>query len=138
MATLCVGVAQAAVVLQADLEGDTDGFVTQAGWSQVQVTGAGTGPVFKDAGTTPNVLITAGGATGWLTGRSGGIEFNDLPASFDDADMQGDLVAARSGDGTVAMAFTGLTAGLDYTLTVWHNAASDANGSFSLGQTRRW
>jgi hypothetical protein len=45
----------------------------------------------------------------------------------------GDTAAARGGDGTVVISFTGLQVGVEHQFTAWHNVSATDGPSFSNG-----
>lgn len=131
-----LSVANAATVFQLDLErtltessGGT-GSITQSGWTSSAANN--NAPVTNTSLPTPaGITITAGGG-GYFQGRAGGTwgTVNVTDADWDD--LVGDTTAARSGDGTVTISFTGLSL-IDHTLTAWHNVSATDSASFSSG-----
>jgi hypothetical protein len=124
-------VANAATVFQLDMERSDGGFsITEAGWTSSAV--ANSAPTSTTSLPTPaGITITAGGG-GYFQGRAGGTwgPVNVTDAPWDN--MVGDTTAARNGDGTVTIAFTGLSL-VDHTFTAWHNVSATDSQSFSSG-----
>ncbi|MCP5535809.1 MAG: PEP-CTERM sorting domain-containing protein [Akkermansiaceae bacterium] len=118
----------AATVYQIDLEKDTSS-TTQSGWTSVTAPNS-SGPSSLTSGS---VTFTAGGAGGYFAGRAGGTWGAVNVTDADWNDLVGDTVAARSGDGTISISFTGLALGVEHQFTAWHNVSATDSASFSAG-----
>ena len=128
--------AGAATIFQLDLErtltelSSRTGSITQSGWTSSAVNN--NAPTTQSTLPMPaGITVTAGGG-GYFQGRAGGTWG---PVNVTDADWDnivGDTVAARNGDGSVIISFTGLSL-IDHTLTAWHNVSATDSASFSAG-----
>ncbi|BCX48777.1 hypothetical protein HAHE_26850 [Haloferula helveola] len=134
------GVAGAAVVYRIDFErtlSESSGSpgtsaITQSGWTSSAANN--NAPTTTTTVPTPaGVTVTAGGAGGYFQGRGGGTWGTVSVTDADWDDVVGDTIAARGGDGTVTISFTGLNTALDYTFTAWHNVSATDSPSFSAG-----
>jgi hypothetical protein len=131
-------IAGATTVLQVDFENSIDPgggvpVITQAGWTAMVVSNAPSPTVSTVTDTIGGVgiTLTAGGAGGIFQGRAANTWNNMVGTSWNN--MVEDVIAARSGDGTISINLTGLTDTLDYTLTVWHNVSAVDSASFAGG-----
>lgn len=130
-----VSIASSATIFQLDLERTLTEFttgtnaITQSGWTSSAVNNNAT--IAQTTLPMPaGITVTAGGG-GYFQGRAGGTWG---PVNVTDADwdnMVGDTTAARNGNGTVIISFTGLNSALDHTLTAWHNVSATDGASFS-------
>jgi hypothetical protein len=129
------------VVLRIDFENSIDptgsltpgDVITQAGWTGMAV-GNAPDPTVSSLSRTINgvgITVTAGGATGIFQGRANNTWNNMTGTSWNN--MVEDVIAARSGDGTVSLNFTGLDDSEQHTLTVWHNVSATDSASFAGG-----
>jgi len=126
--------AEAVILLAVDIEGNNGGTsTTEAGFvSLVVEASALPGDTFSTSQAGVNATIEATGDEGFLAGRDGlgndrGGDLSDLTQQ----DLQGDLAAARGGDGGFTIQLTGLTIDEQITLTVWHNDANGGNSGFA-------
>lgn len=128
----------AATVFQIDFQtaGSPAGQESQADWTAWNVTGGvGTSSINSTVGGI-GVTVTALGTGAYFDPRGGtAVSRGDEITGTSWNDMVEDLLAARGGTGAgagdMSIALTGLTAGLTYTLTGWHNDSYTLNQGFS-------
>lgn len=106
--------------------------ITQAGWNRMSVANAPSTTVssINDTFGGIGIFLTAGGG-GIFQGRTDGAWNNMSGTSWNN--MVEDMIAGRSGNGTVSILLTGLDDSLDHTLTVWHNVSASNGMSFAAG-----
>lgn len=137
VATALTSGAHAAVVFQFDYQ--MSGGVNQntaLGWTGVDAPKNASDDNASAPGTRSD---TAGGVTAtlttdtngsWITARGGDSENRGTAITGTSWNgMVEDTIAARGGSGTVTVNLSGLTSGLTYTLTTWHNDSFDGAGA---------
>lgn len=146
--SLCLALAcqmsQAAPVLMADFQGDpardatgmvTDASITEAGFISLEApsaANAAVGDTFSATDPISGVGATIGATTGFFNGRRGvGQDRGGDLANLSLIDLHGDVIAARGGDGGFTITLTGLTPGLETSLTAYHNEPNGGNPGFA-------
>lgn len=128
----------AAKVFQLDfqrLDGSIASQELQSGWTAWAVLRTTEDSTITHTVGGVGVSIVALGTYGKIESRGGQGSPNDdrgreiTGTSWND--MLEDLIAARDGNGDMSIALTGLTAGVTYTLTGWHNDAYVVNEGFA-------
>jgi len=127
--------ASAVLVLSVDLEGDPSNggtAITEAGFVSLTALGGeavGATVSTMEAGVNATVGATGGG---FLAGRTGiGNDRGGDLSNLTNNDLQGDLIAARGGDGGFTIQLVGLSIGETVTVTAWHNDANGGNSGFA-------
>ncbi len=121
--------ASAAIVYQLDLQKDSQS-TTQTGWTASVAPNGGSAATSMP--TPAGVTITAGGS-GYFQGRAGGTWGAVNVTDADWNNLVGDTAAARNGNGTVIITFSGLALNTEHQLTAWHNVSATDSSSFSSG-----